>query len=986
LFKAIFGKQLSEQRCEPTGIFEDLPSTVRYQVFISYSQSADGTLAPALQNSLKRFAKPWLGRSKIRVFRDDTSLNVTPQLWPSIEAAINDAEYFLLLASPQAARSDWVQKEVNCWLQSDPKAERLLIVITEGTIEWDNHQNDFDWEITDALPELLTGIFAHEPLYGDLSWAKSQNHLTMRHADFANEVASLSSAILGTPKDELFGKDISEQRKRKWTVITVIMALIGLTLWSFSSEYRTNQQRIRSLAGKLAAQSSLIRTDQPNRIELAALLAVESQRLAPSTEGYQALKSSADLLSDHVVDLKAIDQPLSAGFTSDGKLLAAGSAKGEAVVWETQNWQEMARIRHGSSVHAVAFDNDGEQLATAGAGGRACVWKMPSGEKRVCVEHGAQLLAVDIRADGAQLLTASGDVPSHSTDDYCVRLWNLETAAALDSLCHDKAIVEAFYLSDGEHVVTSSKDGSVRMWDTKTGSELIRLKAPSKDVLEQPIAMALSRQERYLAVATWGGVIVWDTLLLEKIFETRSSGGNVSVSLRDRLEDSTGFVLAGNASGNVRVWRLDNGEEVVTKLPFNTVKVAANPTHDYFAAGTDHGIISLWQYLFHPTLRSRIPTSGSDSVTVLSFDPTGEYLLCGTRYGRLRVWRGWKSKRNTVIETKKKIVDFSLHAQKPQLVTGSGNQAILWDYGASPPFEIRHFTHPGKITAVGLSAKGLWLLTAGVDPDSKSNVQPTSTARLWDARTGTVRTTIRLPTTPTAITFDPLSRYFAIGTDKGELLIQGSETGKRINQFKLDRPILEVNISRNGRYLAVRHPKGPLSVLNTTDWSNTPLLVGDKEEQIASFAFHPKSEAVLVGTIRGTKVWRIKDQQLIKHYPGGLITSIDISEDGLLFMTEGDEEARGLPVTVPKLKKYPSGEEILKISGIPLGRRFQFTLNDNQVVYITYGEGLVVVPWKSRDLIHQTCSRITRTLTRAEWQQYLPGEAFKSTCATVGAK
>jgi WD40 repeat protein len=36
--------------------------------------------------------------------------------------------------------------------------------------------------------------------------------------------------------------------------------------------------------------------------------------------------------------------------------------------------------------------------------------------------------------------------------------------------------------------------------------------------------------------------------------------------------------------------------------------------------------------------------------------------------------------------------------------------------------------------------------------------------------------------------------------------------------------------------------------------------------------------------------------------------------------------------------------------------------------------------WKPEDLIRQACSRLTRNLTRAEWQQYLPGETYRKTC------
>src|SRR5262245_65690 len=71
-----------------------------YDAFISYSHSADGQLAPAVQSGLQRLARPWYRRRALRVFRDETGLSVNPHLWGSIERAMDESRYFVLLASP----------------------------------------------------------------------------------------------------------------------------------------------------------------------------------------------------------------------------------------------------------------------------------------------------------------------------------------------------------------------------------------------------------------------------------------------------------------------------------------------------------------------------------------------------------------------------------------------------------------------------------------------------------------------------------------------------------------------------------------------------------------------------------------------------------------------------------------------------------------------------------------------------------------------
>src|SRR5262245_18493796 len=87
-----------------------------YDAFISYSHAKDKPVAATLQSVMQRLGKPWYRRRALRVFRDDTSLSATPGLWPSIEQALGNSRYLILLASPEAAASMWVSKELIHWL------------------------------------------------------------------------------------------------------------------------------------------------------------------------------------------------------------------------------------------------------------------------------------------------------------------------------------------------------------------------------------------------------------------------------------------------------------------------------------------------------------------------------------------------------------------------------------------------------------------------------------------------------------------------------------------------------------------------------------------------------------------------------------------------------------------------------------------------------------------------------------------------------
>src|SRR4030095_5827783 len=98
-----------------------------------------------LHAALHRFAKPWYRLRAMRIFRDQTTLSATPELWGDIERALSESQYFLLFASPEAAASEWVGREVEWWLNHRP-VERIFVLLTHGELEWSNRAHDVRWD------------------------------------------------------------------------------------------------------------------------------------------------------------------------------------------------------------------------------------------------------------------------------------------------------------------------------------------------------------------------------------------------------------------------------------------------------------------------------------------------------------------------------------------------------------------------------------------------------------------------------------------------------------------------------------------------------------------------------------------------------------------------------------------------------------------------------------------------------------------------
>jgi hypothetical protein len=92
--------------------------------------------SPRCRTRVQRFATPWYRLRTLHLFRDQTALSASSGLWTAIEAALSRAAWFVLFASPDAAASIWVEREVSWWL-AHRDHRQLLIVVTDGTFEWD---------------------------------------------------------------------------------------------------------------------------------------------------------------------------------------------------------------------------------------------------------------------------------------------------------------------------------------------------------------------------------------------------------------------------------------------------------------------------------------------------------------------------------------------------------------------------------------------------------------------------------------------------------------------------------------------------------------------------------------------------------------------------------------------------------------------------------------------------------------------------------
>ncbi len=387
--------------------------------FISYSHAVDSALAPVLERGLERLARPWNRLRAVSVFRDQTDLSLTPHLWSTISGALDDAGWFVLLASPAAAASAYVDREVAYFCDAKG-TERVLVVLTEGTLVWDDATGDFTTGST-ALPPALRGRFADEPLWLDLRWARDVRDLSPNLPRFRTAVAQIAAAIRGVPPDELEGEDVRLHRRARRLARTAAAGLVALTLAAgVAAKLAVDNARRADQRARLATsrQVGLFALDVPAaQVDRAFLLSLAAADLDP--DGVERFAPTRVLVG-RAARLRSLLHVPSDGGTASLRAVALSADGGRVVAtaWRPDGRTDLVTWRVRSTdpatvVPAPAGTDPTALVAVPGGGvvlgavGGPAVLVRDDGRT---VRLGSRLLATDLDARRALVLDPGGRV------------------------------------------------------------------------------------------------------------------------------------------------------------------------------------------------------------------------------------------------------------------------------------------------------------------------------------------------------------------------------------------------------------------------------------------------------------------------------------------------------------------------------------------------------------------------------------------------
>ncbi|MEV5726482.1 TIR domain-containing protein [Streptomyces pharetrae] len=884
-----------------------------YDAFISYSHAWDRDIAKAFQSALQGFDRPWYRPRSLRLFRDETNLAASPHLWREIEWGLSRSRWLVVMASPSAATSPWVRREIRWWLDHR-SADTLLIGWTDGTLCWDPEQASFDWSRTDALPrEEMERVHEQEPRWVDLRWLRTLEQ-TGSDPRLIECVAEFVAPLTGKSKDELIGDHVRQRRRtRRWVqgtvavLVTLLLLAVAGGITAYNQRNNARAQTLVAQSRQLVAEATSIRDSQP---DLARQLMVQAYRLAPTAEAVGALVDSYAM--PRVVRGRG---PVRAAAYSSRGLLAVADDGGR-LLDPARGTRPTAVDLVESPVTAVAFSPDGRLLALGGADGRVWLLDVTDGSRprtlavssatdghagivALVLTSGGRLIAMterggavlDVRdpkrprtltslPDHVIAASPKGDLVATDVGGGRLRLWTLSGNARLRLVAtltappagtFDYSHRAAFSLN-GQMLAVGGDGSRVTWWDVTDPAHPVarpELYAQSRLGIQ---AVAFSADATTLATGdSEGTVALWDVSdPLRPRAGARLSGHTTRVSMLSFSPDGHTVASVGGDSsdtGAVRLWAVSGSERTSAFTTLPTAGIfppAFSADSRLLAAGGEP--TTVWQVgdTRAPRLMATLESYNAGGQASV-FDTEGRTLFSGLP---VRAWNltDPANPRNLTPRTPRTghAQSLSVNPALPLLVAvaGPGEAVQLWD--------ISRRTNPSLLATLGtLGDAARARQVVAFSPDGELLAAPTrgGGVRLWRvARQARPRSVGDLPAArgkTTAMAFSPHRRILFVGTETGEII-----------SWDVSRPGRPVRKGTSARHTAAIdgfafHPGGDLAATAGQDsrirlWD---VSAPERPVEVASLSgglylpatvdFSPDGRLLAVGGHRGLRLWSV---------------------------------------------------------------------------------------------------------------------------------
>jgi WD40 repeat protein/serine/threonine protein kinase len=420
---------------------------------------------------------------------------------------------------------------------------------------------------------------------------------------------------------------------------------------------------------------------------------------------------------------------MSAAFSPDGaRLVTAGD--GTAKVWDAKTGAVALTLRgHTQMVKSASFSPDMSLIVTASYDRTAKLWDARTGALVNTLRgHTEYIYAAAFSPDGGRVVTGSWD--------RTARVWDTKTGAAVLTLKGDTdGVTSASFSPDGSRILTGShsRDMTAKVWDANRGLENYAVEEPAEERIDcsrlqgQPRDLRLAifnpDRTRVLTAGQDKRVRVWDA---KSGAELLTLEGHTGVLRSASFSPDGSRVATAGDDGTARVWDAATGVEIFVLKGDGRVVSSLCYSPDgkrIVTAGYGDGTARVWDA---KTGAALLTLKGHTSfVESASFSADGSRIVTGSYDWTAKVWDAnsgaalltLKGHTNTVISAV-----FNPDGSRI-ITTGQDRTARLWD--AKSGAEVLTLKDPEGIGLASFSRDGSRVLTGG------QGVYP---VKVWDAK------------------------------------------------------------------------------------------------------------------------------------------------------------------------------------------------------------------------------------------------------------
>jgi WD40 repeat protein len=811
-------------------------SRYSYWAFVSYSHR-DEKMGAWLHRSLEKFRvpKPLVGRKHsdtviprrfFPIFRDRDELPTAASLGKQINQALRESRFLIVVCSPNAAKSQWVNEEIK-YFKSLGREDRVMCFIVDGEPNAPTGQGQQDKECfppairfqVDKNGKLLKT--AANPIAADARRGRDGRR---------NAFLKLIAGIIGVGFNKLKRRE-SERRFRAMTVASALMFIMVLSFailtWQavsaknqavgVQSDLLLSRAHLLIDSGEtqeaLANLARAIELNPANRVAAARTIALITQRNYP----YRLTKFEGHK-----------DQARSCRFSSDGRYLVSAGHDRTAKIWDTRTG-----LLHGKpmvqrgKINSAVFSPDNRFVLTASTDGMASLWDALTTRRIVSFQHDEEVLSAQFSQDGQHIITASSDssvvvwdldrarlavadipdIESVRPGTPWAQLYEL-TPFEIKSIGSGSPAVERYrivpfeikfapesaahiaaFSPNGTIILTASVDKTVRLWDITQG-------LPAADPLrhENPVRKAVfSPDGRMLATATIEGVVrIWNTATGQQMLPSIHYNGSINSIVFS--QDSRRLVIASNDE-TAGIWDTQSGMRVGAPLQHGGIVSSAmfNPPGNRLVTASWDGTARIWNAENGTPVSE--PLWHQSPVLSAEFSPTESTISTSSVNGDVLLWNygdGRKTQRSLSHPDAVRLARFS-HDGANILTVCDDGMLRVWaaDTGA---LVCGIAPESAVVNSAEFSPKDQWLVAALSD----------GTARIWEVSTGTaIGPTFHHQEAVLTAGFDQKLSAVLTSSHDGTARIWDLVSGKPVSQImRHNRPVLISSFSPKSRFVA----------------------------------------------------------------------------------------------------------------------------------------------------------------------------------------